>query len=141
MFKKTIFIAMLALIATVIPAHAEDSNTQSLTGVIKFPEKVDLSKFSKIEISILDTSICDAPAPVLAKKTLTKQKGNVESLNFSINYEKTKLDPKAMYTISVLIYVKDKNDEDLLKYWNNCSISVFGKAGSKNIQVKVVKTK
>lgn len=80
---------------------ADDTNT--LTGTVAYRERIAMPEGSKIVVQILDTSLADAPATLIAEDTIITKGENVP-VPFTIDYNADTLVEGHTYTISAKIF-------------------------------------
>lgn len=129
--------AFLMLVGFVTPAVFADKDEKkpTLTGKIECKDKAEFTADTVCEIQIQDVSLADAPAKVIAKKTLKDLKQF--PIAFEIEYDPDLVKPNADVALSIRITTKDK-----LEYVNDTRIAILTRGKpSKAVSAAVVKVK
>ena len=99
------FASALALIAIGACAHhggSSSGESAALTGTVAYRERVALPPDAVAEVTLIDATIQDVAAPVVAKATFPSE-GKQVPLPFSLRYDAGKLDKTHLYTVRATI--------------------------------------
>lgn len=83
-------------------AKPSQSVPGTVTGTITYRERMALPEGATATVEIRDISRADAPAPVLAKATITPT-GNQVPLSWIMTFDPAKIEPQASYSVSARI--------------------------------------
>lgn len=81
----------------------QSANTDVLSGTVLYRERIAMPEGSKIVVQILDTSLADAPATLIAEDIIITEGENVP-VPFTIDYNADTLVEGHTYTISAKIF-------------------------------------
>ncbi len=82
----------------------QESQLSSVTGSISYRERIALPSHALVTVTIQDVSLADAPAKVIAKHRF-ETNGYQVPYEFELSYDKSKIDARHRYSVSVRIEV------------------------------------
>jgi putative lipoprotein len=94
--------AVAAIGACAHQARESSGEGATLTGTVAYRERVALPPDAVAEISLIDATVQDAAAPVVAKATVPSE-GKQVPLPFSLRYDASKIDKTHLYTARATI--------------------------------------
>ncbi len=98
-----IALAVLSGCAHPAPSPSADvAGASTLTGIISYRERVALPPDAIAEISLIDATIQDVAATVVARTTV-KSEGRQVPLPFALRYDPGRIDRKHLYTVRAVI--------------------------------------
>ena len=113
MFASRVFACGIALAVVCACAHQPHSSAgdvagkATLTGTVAYRERVALPPDAIAEISLVDATIQDVAAMVVAKTTV-KSEGKQVPLPFSLRYDPGRIDKKHLYIVRAVIRSGDQ---------------------------------
>lgn len=75
---------------------------KTITGTIEFRERIGLTRSSKLEIQLLDISLADVPARIVASKIIDNP--GQAPFNFTIEYDPALIVEQNTYSVSARIH-------------------------------------
>jgi putative lipoprotein len=99
--KLPSLVLLLTLSACTGGLFESANNTQQITGTITYRERILLSPAAEVEIQLLDVSLADVAATVIATTTL-QNPGQVP-ITFSIDYDPADIDERYSYSVRATI--------------------------------------
>ena len=105
LFLMAVFIALAACDDSPSEAVEPQTNIQRISGTILFEERIGLTPESRLEVKLVDVSLADVPATVIAAVN-TDNPGQAP-LSFSIEYDADLIDDRHTYSIQVRIFDRD----------------------------------
>jgi putative lipoprotein len=85
------------------PRNAEPA-AGTVTGTVTYLQRMALPISAVIEVQLLDVSLADAPAKVIAEQKITLGERQVP-VPFTLSFDAVKIDPKYSYSVSAKITV------------------------------------
>lgn len=79
---------------------------KTITGIVTFSERIGLTPESRLEMQLLDVSLADAPAKVIA--TMAADNPGQAPIPFSLAYDPTMIDERHSYSVSAKIFDRDQ---------------------------------
>jgi len=79
-------------------------NSESVTGTVSYLQRVALPASAVLQLQLLDVSLADAPAKVIAEENISLG-GRQVPVPFSLDFDSTKIDPKHTYSLSAKVTV------------------------------------
>ena len=104
-FSKLLFASAIALTAIVACAHPGSSSSgesATLTGTVSYRERVALPPDAVAEVSVIDATVQDVAATVVAK-TAVPSEGKQVPLPFTLSYDASRIDKTHLYTVRATI--------------------------------------
>ncbi len=83
------------------------ANTQTVTGTVSYRERIALPPTAVVTVSLLDTSLADAPAKVIAEQTFDTA-GKYPPYQYSLQFNSANMEMKNSYVVSATIKVDGK---------------------------------
>jgi len=80
-------------------------NQATVSGTVSYLQRIALPPEAVIQVQLLDVSLADAPAKVIAKQTINLGQRQVP-IPFELTYDSTKIDEKHTYSLSAKITLK-----------------------------------
>jgi putative lipoprotein len=118
---------------TATMALAEESVTSTqLTGTVSYRERIALLPGSELNIKLLDVSVADAAADVLAELNMPDP-GQVP-INFQLPYDPALIDERMSYTVRAEIRIDGR-----LVFTTDTAHPVLTRGAGKNVAIKMVK--
>jgi len=78
-----------------------------VSGTVAYRERIAMPENAVLTMQLLDVSLADAPAKVIAEQKFTFA-GHQVPLPFELHYDAAKIDPKHMYALSARITVNEQ---------------------------------
>lgn len=135
MKKILIPIIVLIVLAGVIfftlnKKENNDAGNGTIAGTLTYRDRMALPDDSVVTVTLEDISLADAPAVKIAEITFTTE-GYQVPLNFTLNYDTAKIDPKHTYSVSAKVY---SNNELIRNTTDNYSVITNG-AKTENLEL------
>ena len=111
---------------------AGENNMKIITGEVFKLDRRALAPNTRVEVELRDVSRMGAPAPLLAKQTLTLA-GNQLPIDFRLEVAGEKLQARNSYALSARVYEGEK-----LSYLNDTRFAVDGQKAEQTIRIRVV---
>jgi putative lipoprotein len=96
------------------PASRPESTTATVTGTVSYRERIALTPGTVVEVWLLDVSLADAPAKLIAGQTITPE--HQVPIAFELTYDPADIDARLSYTVRATIrygaktmFITDRN--------------------------------
>ena len=90
------------------PTSWSETTTATVTGTVTYRERIALTPGAVVEVRLLDVSLADAPAKLIAEQTITSE--HQVPIAFELTYDPADIDARLSYAVRAAIY----NGERLL---------------------------
>jgi putative lipoprotein len=80
-------------------------NVETVSGTVSYLQRMALPPEAVIQVQLLDVSVADAPAKVIAEESINLGQRQVP-VPFELNFDSTKIDQKHTYALSAKVTVK-----------------------------------
>ncbi len=114
-FAWTPIVVLVVVIAASACARGSEPRTEAtpaedpqgrVSGTIFYRERVALTPEAVVHVSLVDVSLADAPAEVIAEKTI-REPGQVP-IHFDLEYDPGRIDPRNRYAVQARITEADR---------------------------------
>jgi putative lipoprotein len=93
----------------VVPATGAGTATSKVTGSVTYRERIALPPSAVITVQLVDVSLADAPAVLIAEQVITTA-GRQVPFEFALEYDASRIQPSHTYAVQVRI----ENGDQLL---------------------------
>lgn len=100
-WRRVALAAAVAMVANAFHMTAATAKSRSLSGTVTYNERMALPPSSLVEVQLLDVSLADAPARVLARTTLWPRPQ--VPLRYRLSYDDTQIIPNHTYALQARI--------------------------------------
>lgn len=106
-------------------------NAEQVTGTVTYLQRIALPTNAVIQVQLADVSLADAPAKVIAEKSINLGQRQVP-VAFSLSVDPAKIDPKHTYAVSAKITVGGE-----LRFISDRSYPVLTKGNPAHVEIIV----
>lgn len=117
-FPRGLFSLVLLLAgctsSPVVPATGTGTVTRNVTGTITYRERIALPPSAVVTVKLVDVSLADAPAVLVAEQVITTA-GRQVPFEFALEYDAARIQPSRTYAVQVriedggkLLFISDK---------------------------------
>lgn len=99
---RTIFLGLSAFTLSACASTAPADQTVAVSGSVTYRERIALPPTARIEVTIADVSLADAPSRTLASQRFAAD-GRQVPFAFSLTVDRADLDPRHSYAVSARI--------------------------------------
>ena len=99
---RTIFLGLSALTLSACASTAPTEQTIAVTGSVTYRERVALPPTARIEVTLANVSLADAPSRTLANQRFAAE-GKQVPFAFTLTVDRADLDPRHSYAVSARI--------------------------------------
>jgi putative lipoprotein len=96
------FIVVAAALCSVMPVCRAQGDGPQVTGSVAYRERIALPADAVVDVQLLDTSIADVAAQVIAEAMISAE-GRQVPISFSLQYDPAKIDPSHRYSVRATI--------------------------------------
>lgn len=100
-WQRAALAVAVAVLATVVHTASADARSRSLSGTVTYRERMALPPTAVVEVQLLDVSLADAPAKVLASATLRPRRQ--VPLRYRLRYDDVHIRPNHTYALQARI--------------------------------------
>src|SRR5690606_24499296 len=93
--SRRAFVATLAL-GLLLPAGGAFATTRTLRGTVSYRERIALPPGAIVEVKLLDVSLADAPARIIAE---TRVSGARNPARYVLHFDRTQIQPRRRYAL------------------------------------------
>lgn len=122
MISRRGIVALLAA-PLLLPAATAGAQTTMLMGTVNYNERMALPQNATVLVQLLDISLADAPAQVIAEDRITGAAGS--PIPYKLRFDQNLIKPRRTYALQARI-----SDGDRLMFINTTRHAVF--AGGRN---------
>ncbi|MBN9469331.1 MAG: META domain-containing protein [Bosea sp.] len=97
--SRRAFVATLAL-GLLLPAGGAFATTRTLRGTVSYRERIALPPGAIVEVKLLDVSLADAPARIIAE---TRVSGARNPARYVLHFDRTQIQPRRRYALQARI--------------------------------------
>lgn len=106
-FTRLFSVAVVLGLASMAVLSAVRAQTmKELTGSVSYRERIALPPAASVNVKLLDVSLADAPATIIAETTVTP--GGQVPVPFTLSYDPARIDPAHRYVLQAQIVVDGK---------------------------------
>ena len=114
---------IIVILATLLPAANAIAQTTMLMGTVNYRERMALPPNATVLVQLVDVSLADAPAQVIAEDRISGATGS--PIPYRLRFDQTLIKPRRTYALQARIA-----DGDRLLFINTTRHTVF--AGGRN---------
>jgi putative lipoprotein len=125
---------IIGLLATplLLPAANAVARETMLMGTVNYRERITLPPKATVVVQLVDISLADAPAQVIAEDRISGATGS--PIRYRLRFDITKIEPRRTYALQARI-----SDGDRLMFVNTARHEVFA-GGRNNTRIRVQRT-
>ena len=97
--SRRAFVATLAL-GLLLPAGGAFATTRTLRGTVSYRERIALPPGAIVEVKLLDVSLADAPARIIAE---TRVSGARNPARYALHFDRAQIQPRRRYALQARI--------------------------------------
>lgn len=97
--SRRAFVATLAL-GLLLPAGGAFATTRTLRGTVSYRERIALPPGAIVEVKLLDVSLADAPARIIAE---TRISGARNPARYALHFDRAQIQPRRRYALQARI--------------------------------------